>query len=250
MITCRQLWREFYKKMAESTFSLRLTNSTRADLRISLEPWCEEHCLPRGATLTINAMGPEGDTVEIEYCLSINSAVNTVRTVFTISECKQAKYLGMIPSWHYGYPMPDDDFVYLQDFDLTEYCARCGTGLKQLAPFRMKKAPPWGNKSIVQLNWVFDEFFVKPETWTNIFKPFGIECLPVLLHRDGTNLDSVVQLKIERVMDLEMGDSPYEECGSCGRKKYLPITQGFLPQPPDNGSISAVQIEPVFRKRR
>jgi hypothetical protein len=159
------------------------------------------------------------------------SAVNTVRTVFTISECKQAKYLGMIPSWHYGYPMPDDDFVYLQDFDLTEYCARCGIGLKQLAPFRTKKAPPWGNKSIVQLNWVFDEFFVKPETWTNIFKPFGIECLPVLLHRDGTNLDSVVQLKIERVMDLEMGDSPYEECGSCGRKKSLPITQGFLPQP-------------------
>ena len=53
--------------MAESTFSLRLTNSTRADLRISLEPWCEEHCLPRGATLTTNAMGPEGDTVEIEY---------------------------------------------------------------------------------------------------------------------------------------------------------------------------------------
>jgi hypothetical protein len=159
------------------------------------------------------------------------SAVDTVRTVFSSSECKQAKYFGMRPSWHYGYPMPDDDFGYLQDFDLSEYCARCGIGLKQLVPFRMKRAPPWGNKSIVQLNWVFDEFLVKPETWTNIFKPFGIDCLPVLLHREGTALDSVVQLKIERVMDLEMGDSPYEECGFCGRKKYLPITRGFLPQP-------------------
>jgi hypothetical protein len=159
------------------------------------------------------------------------SAVDTARTVFSSSECKQAKYLGMLPSWHYGYPMPDDDFGYLQGFDLREYCARCGIGLKQLTPFRMKKAPPWGNRSIVQLNWVFDEFFVKPETWTNVFKAFGIECLPVILHRDGTVLGSILQLKMERVIELDMGDSPYEQCASCGRKKYLPITRGFWPQP-------------------
>ena len=83
------------------------------------------------------------------------SAVDTTRTVFSRSECKQAKYLGMLPAWHYDYPMPDNDFGYLQGFDLSEYCPHCGIGLKQLTPSRIKKAPTWGLKSIVQLNWVF-----------------------------------------------------------------------------------------------
>jgi hypothetical protein len=53
--------------MEANRFSLRFTNSTNADIKILLEPWGEEHSLPRGATLTINAMGPEGDTLEVEY---------------------------------------------------------------------------------------------------------------------------------------------------------------------------------------
>jgi len=55
--------------------------------------------------------------------------------------------------------------------------------------------------------------------------------LPVLLHRDGSVLGSILQLEIQPVIQLDMGDSPYEQCGSCGRKKYLSITRGFWPQP-------------------
>ncbi len=43
--------------------------------------------------------------------------------------------------------------------------------------------------------------------------------------------NAILQLKIDRVSELEMGDLPYEQCTACGRKKYLPITRGFWPLP-------------------
>jgi hypothetical protein len=53
--------------LPEDTFSLRLTNSRDLDLIVWLEPWGEQHRLVSGATLTILAEGPSGDTLEIEH---------------------------------------------------------------------------------------------------------------------------------------------------------------------------------------
>jgi len=166
-------------------------------------------------------------------------------TKFTDSELGDAKYLMMGPSWHHGYPQPEDDFGYKQmTFDLTDCCKPCGIGKKQTAPFRMKKAPNWGRRSILQMNWIFDEYFVKPDVWKAIFQPLGINCRPVLLHRTGQELDSVVQLDIPQLVTLLMDseDHAFERCMFCDRKKYKHVTDFFpSPAPVDFPLFKSVQ---------
>ena len=44
----------------------------------------------------------------------------------------------------------------------------------------MKAEPKWGRRGVLQLNWVFDEYFATPEVWASFFEPHGIECRPVM----------------------------------------------------------------------
>jgi hypothetical protein len=169
---------------------------------------------------------------DVEALVREYDVIDSVFTEFSSDECKQAQYLELLPTWHHGYPMPDEEnFGYLRGFDLTEYCSDCGIGLRQIAPFQMKGAPKWGRRSILQLNWVFDEYFVTPELWTTIFEPLDIGSIPVLSARNQTVIDSVVQLKVEQLVEIELADAPFEECRICRRRKYLPITRGFAPKP-------------------
>ena len=154
-----------------------------------------------------------------------------VYTRFTETELKCASYVGMGASHTSGYPKPDGDFGYLDvTYDLSEYCAEDGTGAKQKGPFRIRSEPRWGRKHVFHLNWVFDEFFVPPEVWRSVFKQFGVSCLPVIHHRTGKELETVVQLNISALASsaLRTENLPYETC-SCGRKKCLPVTRGFFP---------------------
>src|SRR5262245_17077345 len=105
----------------------------------------------------------------------------SVRTEFSWEEIDAASWLDLGPAWHHGYPQPDDDFGYREvTYDLTDFCEQCGAGMEQNAPFRMKREPRWGRNGILQLNWVFDEFFVTPDVWTRVFEKRGIGQRPVL----------------------------------------------------------------------
>ena len=158
-------------------------------------------------------------------------ASDIAATTFAASELDEAEFLGVEPTWHYGYPMPDDDRGFLSaTFDLTNYCEHCGIGKKQVAPFRIKRAPVWKKKSIFQLNWIFDEYFVKREVWSTIFDPFGIANRPVVLNKTGEEVPSVLQLDNQELVDLKLAGFPFAECEYCARKKYLPIA-GFCPKP-------------------
>jgi len=124
-------------------------------------------------------------------------AIDLVFPRFSKKELSAAPCLLMHSTWHYGYPMPDDDDGYKHmTYSDSEYCSKCGIGLKQQAPFRMRSEPKWGKKHILQLNWIMGEFFVTPQAWESVFKPFGIECLPVLHHKTDQVLKSVRQLSI------------------------------------------------------
>lgn len=155
-----------------------------------------------------------------------------VGTKFSKKDLEAASFL-QIFAWHHGYPMPDDDFGYLKaTYDLTDYCTECGIGKHQIAPFRMKGEPKWGKRHILQLNWVFDEFFVLPEVWERVFQPFGVGCRPVIHHRSGQELQTVVQIDIAATAasTLQIAENqPSEVCTSCDRRKYLPISKGPFP---------------------
>ncbi len=161
-------------------------------------------------------------------------------TVFTEQEREEAEFLNIGTCWTHGYPEPSDikpvpGTRYLPYFsatyDLTGFCPACSTGARQKAPFRMKREPSWGRRSIMRLNWVDDELFVKPDVWATIFKPFGLACQPVLLYETGRQMESVVQLVISAETSLDLGRVSYQTCPQCAARKYSPTCRGLFPAP-------------------
>jgi len=152
-------------------------------------------------------------------------------TRFTRAELNDSSELCMLGRSGRGYPQPEEGFGYLAaTYDLTDYCSRCGNGCRQVNPFRLKSMPML-NRSVMQLNWVFDEFFMSHCVWAEVFKPFGIECWPVVAHKTGEEADSVVQLKIDERVQLRMKEGDGTDCPICNRSRSPLDLRGFAPAP-------------------
>ena len=85
----------------------------------------EESIVGRSITFEIN----ENHThwPHIKKLIKKHNISDYVYTKFSTEELHAASFLGIMPSWHYGYPMPDDDFGYLGlTYDLSRYCENCG----------------------------------------------------------------------------------------------------------------------------
>jgi hypothetical protein len=157
-------------------------------------------------------------------------AESIVWTEFTREETAAAGWL-FIAAWHHGYPQPDDENNgYLEaTYDLSNACAACGSGRQQKAPFQMKGEPKWGRNDMMQLIWVYDAIFAKPEVWSSVFEPHGVTCRPVL-NRRRNELETVVQLVVEDSQDIVGDGFSVQVCERCGRTKYLPVTRGMYPR--------------------
>jgi hypothetical protein len=156
---------------------------------------------------------------------------DAVSTQFTEDELDRAQWLGMVATGLHGYPEPSENGGFLHaTFELTDYCRACGAGLRQAAPFRLRKAPS-GKRAMLQLNWVLDEFFTSPEVWEAVFLPLGIGRRPVLLHRTSAAMTSLVQVEILAFRDLAMADRAPEVCSVCSRPKYRYSMRGPYPEP-------------------
>ena len=184
---------------------------------------------------------------ELAKWIQLRRAVDFVSTKFSKQEIDAAEWLALVPEWHQGYPQPDEDvFGYREaTFDLTNYCEQCGMGMTQKASFQMKSEPKWGRNGILQLNWVFDEFFVTPTIWASIFKPHGIGSRPVT-DRKGVELKTVVQLAVKEEIGIVTDGLTGEECPSCNRVKYLPITRGPFPSLIGSPSMTMAKTREYF----
>lgn len=173
--------------------------------------------------------------------------IGMTRTVFTKAEIAAARWHALQPAWHHGYPQPDElSFGYRKaTYDLSDWCPACGAGMRQIAPFQMKREPTWGRNSILQLNWVFDEYFVTPKLWESVFRPHGVEKLPVL-GPAGQELSTVVQLVVEQTVPVVTDGLTADRCGGCGRLKYLPVTRGFFPPLASEPPVSMVKTAEYF----
>ncbi|MFN7733002.1 MAG: hypothetical protein ACK5OB_13955 [Pirellula sp.] len=179
--------------------------------------------------------------------------VVTTKTLFSDAELGSASYLQMVASWHHGFPMPDWDDGYLEcTYDTSRMCPECGIGAAQKSPFRMKAEPKWGKRDILQLNWVFDAFFVTTRAYETVLLPFGIECEQVLDHKSGRPLRSVVQIVIDNVSDgrLCLEDSCKDVCNKCGQWKFRPHHRGFFPRLIQGRPLSIFRTEECFGSGR
>ncbi|GGY77360.1 hypothetical protein GCM10011613_22370 [Cellvibrio zantedeschiae] len=157
--------------------------------------------------------------------------VDIVASSFEKEELNSAHYLEMIPDWHHGYPEPSDDASYKdKTYDMSNCCQLCNTGYVQNNPFRMRKNPGWGQRSILQLNWIFGDYFVQPDVWHSVFSPFGINRIEVVSNKTLNALTDILQLEISNRVAVRMTEeNKYEVCLKCGAKKYLPHSRGFFP---------------------
>ncbi len=167
---------------------------------------------------------------DLEDWIQHRRAVDVVSTKFSRKEILAADWLELVPEWHFGYPQPDDGaFGYRQaSYDLSDWCGSCGIGMMQNAPFQMKREPKWGKRGILQLNWVFDEFFAKPAVWERVFRPYGVGFRPVV-NTKGRELKTVGQIVVGEEVDIVTVGLPAEICRRCGRRKYLPVGRGRFP---------------------
>jgi hypothetical protein len=168
---------------------------------------------------------------------------DVLRTEFSDAEVNASPWLE-ISAWHHGYPQPEDEYLPMT-YDVTEWCKQCGTGKKQRAPFRMAGEPKWAKNSVLQLIWIYEELFVKPEVWSEIFKPHSIDCRPVL-NTKNVELKTVVQLVITDTVGIVTTALPSEHCLRCQRIKYLPVVRGAFPALSDQPSGSLARTSEYF----
>lgn len=169
----------------------------------------------------------------VEAWARSHGAVDVPTTQFSAGELEAASWLELVADWHHGYPQPEKDFGYLRvTFDGA--CPVCGVGRRQVGAFQLKGEPKWGRRNVLQLNWVFDEFFVTPELWSSVFEPIGVAARPVV-DRKGSLLQAVVQLVVEAEVDVETDGLARQVCDACGQAKFAAPTRGFSPEPRDLG---------------
>ena len=166
-----------------------------------------------------------------------------VATVYDKQDYSKSSLFVYVGTRSHGYPQPEDDFGFINlTYKTDDYCKKCGIGKVQKEPFRLKE-PKWGNKMMFELNWIFDEVFVKKELYENLFKKLGLECWPVILHKKNVVIDNTVQLKIPVVkIPLSLEKQPYQTCKLCKKKKYDPQVKGFFP-----GFTKKVPDLPIFK---
>jgi hypothetical protein len=101
---------------------------------------------------------------------------------------------------HFGFPQPESNYA-VATYD-SGYCDRCAIGGVQRIPFRFRTEPNARHSQFLQLNWVFDEFFVRPEVATGLREAgiTGVKFGPALHHRSGRALETIQQLMISSVL--------------------------------------------------
>lgn len=204
-------------------------------ITVSVTPKINEELLMLGVIAVPDSLGlttfviDESDRrwPDLQRWLADRHLRSLVSTEFTADEIGHAQWADLTPDWHYGYPQPVDDYKAVT-YDCTDHCEQCGIGAIQREPFRLKGEPKWGRRSIFQLNWVFDEYFVTPTLWETILKPLGVECRSVL-NTKGKELSTVVQVVVREEVGITHERLSPTRCALCGRIKYLPHRKGFFP---------------------
>jgi hypothetical protein len=103
----------------------------------------------------------------------------------------------------FGYPQPEKDFGYLnQTYDINNACPTCNIGLRQANEFRFKSEPKASNSQFIDLNWVFDQIFLR-QPIEEIFLEetvTGISFSIPVFNKTGKPLETIKQLRVDTII--------------------------------------------------
>lgn len=151
---------------------------------------------------------------------------------YTDEEINNSSYFAIRSTHHWSFPQPEDDYK-KQVYNLSDYCISCGSGLRQVGKFTMKKEPTWGEKRIMHLHWVWDEIFlntkIEPLFISNNYS--GYELWNVHRWKSSLDLKTVKQIYIQNTVELGLHDVSARKiinCKKCGNTKYVLGFGGFF----------------------
>lgn len=164
----------------------------------------------------------------IGKCVEEHKLLCLSRACFSKQEVEESKWLRVRSMWLNGYPQPEDGFNYETiTYTRKNYCTECGSGLIQTDAFRLKKAPKWGRRHFMMLNWVSDELFVNEiaKAVLEREKITGISFKEVKNKKGDEIYEGVYQLVITNLLEpgcIAEKSSLHEVllCPKCGVKKF------------------------------
>jgi hypothetical protein len=148
------------------------------------------------SVLNVTEDQPEWPEVE-RLVAKYGSVTHFVSIRSTKAELDTADWLQLSALGHHGFPQPEEDFGYREaTYDVSDQCPTCGIGGVQKAPFRLRAELKASHSQIVQLNWVFDEFFLREEAREGLRGAAitGIDYLAPVLHRNDRPSERVAQM--------------------------------------------------------
>ena len=155
----------------------------------------------RLAINVLNVTEDQPEWPEVERLVAIFcSGGHSVSNLFTKAELDTAKWLHLSALGHHGYPQPEENFGYQEaTYDVREFCPTCGIGGTQKAPFRIRTEFKASRSQIVQLNWVFDEFFLRNQAREGLRSAgiTGIRYLAPMLHKANRQCERVAQMVVK-----------------------------------------------------
>jgi hypothetical protein len=132
---------------------------------------------------------------------------------------------------HHGYPQPEKDY---RRNTYETSCPNCGWHGEQIAPFAVRRGLGAPHSTFVQLNWVFDAWFVSADAaeilTTSGLTGFSFE--RVLDIKTQTTIESHRQLAISNVVPcLDVSHLPQVTCRADNEESTLPMLGGTRPNP-------------------
>lgn len=159
----------------------------------------------------------------------------TSQTLFSKEDLDTAEWMIVWSRWRCGYPQPEGEFTSKNyTYDHTQRCDNCGFGEFQIAPFRIKKAPKWGQRNFTELFWIDDELFLSEKAKRTIedMSIPGISFEDVFSKSGAEKLEGVYQLVVSNILPAGLIEEQSalkktEICPICGQKRHLNNGRGM-----------------------
>jgi len=177
----------------------------------------------------------ESDPLWPELRAILKGAHTYLVTEFTQDEILSAQWCIAREEYSIGSFVPHEKWwtpIYFAD-----RCRTCGTGWRQIAPFRIAKEPKLEDKSFAGFGSAF-ELFATPEV-LKIFQQHridGFEGWPLILDKEDRPANSLKQIIVTEMAEPAIAEELVEreryyeaDCPTCRRTWHLYYTRGMLP---------------------
>ncbi len=140
----------------------------------------------------------------------------------------------------FSYPEPQNDYSVI--FGVAA-CSKCRVGAQDIP--RTLSRRPTAKQRLFGTNWLHDDLFAANEVWEETFQPIGIESRP-FYGLNGKPVDTHVQLIIETQANIDISQTEFEDCDSCGQRKYGFDRFNFFPRLKNEPTLPIVRTKQWF----